>query len=234
MGSITDSVVTKGLKMAVKLRKIKMNKWMLRIAACFIDYEAESLPPDSRVIEYGFTLAKIAEMPKGKSLDVGCIARHNYLIPMMCFDGWDVFGIDIRDGWGYQHPNFTFVKGDIRENTFKDGEFDMVSCISAIEHMGTTSYYGETKIEDNADYIVMQEIKRILKPGGTLLITVPYRKVGEARPGYKIYDQSFMAMFGDMEIADEVIYKKDSVKGWIPADREIEVEGVLCLAVRKK
>jgi SAM-dependent methyltransferase len=226
-------MVKKGLKMAVKLRKIRMNKLMLRIAACFIDYEAESLPPDSRVIEYGFALAKIAGMPKGKALDVGCIARHNYLIPMMCFAGWDVFGIDIRDGWGYTHPNFTFIKNDIRDNTFKDNEFDMVSCISAIEHMGTTSYYGETKIEDNADYKVIQQIKRILKPGGILLLTVPYRKVGESRPGYKIYDESFMSMLGDMEIIDGVIYKKDANRGWIPASRELEVEGVLCLAVKK-
>ena len=232
--SIMDAVVNGGLKMAVKLRKIRMNKVMLRIAACFIDYEAESLAPDSRVIEYGFTLAKISEMPIGTALDVGCIARHNYLIPMMCFAGWDVYGIDIRDGWGYEHPNFHFTRGDIRDNTFNDNEFDMVSCISAIEHMGTTSYYGETKIEEDADFHVLQEIKRILKPGGVLLITVPYRKVGAARPGYKIYDSRFFAMFCDMEIMEEVIYRKDNIRGWILADRDIEIEGVLCLAVRKK
>ena len=230
--AIKDSIVTGGLRMAVKFPKIKMNKVMLRIAACFIDYEAESLPPDSRVIEYGFTLAKISKMKSGTSLDVGCIARHNYLIPMMCFAGWDVTGIDIRDGWGYTHPNFSFVRGDIRFNGFPDNEFDMVSCISAIEHMGTTSYYGETFIDENADRMVIQEIKRILKPGGTLLITVPYRKVGASRPGYKIYDQSFMSMFGDMDITDEVIYKKEGIS-WVPADRNIEIEGVLCLSVRK-
>lgn len=232
--SIKDAIVNGGLKMAVKLRKIRMNKVMLRIAACFIDYEAESLPPDSRVIEYGFTLAKISKMPIGKALDVGCIARHNYLIPMMCFAGWDVSGIDIRDGWGYTHPNFRFIRGDIRDNTFKDNEFDMVSCISAIEHMGTTSYYGDTLIEQNADYHVLSEIKRILKPDGILLITVPYRKIGAVRPGYKIYDRGIFSMFCDMEIIDEVIYKKDSVNGWIPSDRDIGVEGVLCIAARKK
>jgi SAM-dependent methyltransferase len=231
---VSDKVVNGGLKVAIKLRKIRMNKVMLRIAACFIDYEAESLPPDSRVIEYGFALSKIVQMPKGKSLDVGCIARHNYLIPTMCFAGWDVHGIDIRSGWGYTHPNFHFVTGDIRESSYKNNDFDLISCISTIEHIGTTNYYGDTKLEDNADCKVVQELQRILKPSGILIITVPYRKVGEPRPGYKIYDKSLMTMFDSMDIVDEVIYKQDKVKGWIPANRELDVEGVICLALVKK
>lgn len=212
--------------------KLKLSQWMMKLAGHFIDYQAESAPLDSRIIEYGFALSKLFGLPKGKMLDVGCVARHNYLIPALCFANWQVYGIDIRDNWGFKHPNFTFVKEDIRHSQFKDAEFDLVSCISTLEHIGLANYYGITEQDEAGDLKAAKEMVRILKPSGILLLTVPYCKARFIRPGARVYGPEIVSMFLHLKILGLVIYV-ESKDGWIPANGEIDKEGVICLALQK-
>lgn len=64
-----------------------------------------------RFVEYAFVLQNIDE-GKLKVLDVGC---HGTLFPIMLASlGYNVVGIDLKS-YGYTHPHFKFVKGDILE-----------------------------------------------------------------------------------------------------------------------
>lgn len=40
--------------------KLKLSSGLLRLASHFVDYEAEALPPDGRIIEYGFVAHKLS------------------------------------------------------------------------------------------------------------------------------------------------------------------------------
>lgn len=219
-----------------KVRKIKLSSWMLKLAGFFIDYEAEHLPPDSRIVEYPFVLAKLTNMPtKGKMLDVGCIALHNYASPMMCFAGWDVYGIDIRSKWHFQHPNFHFIQGDIRTNQFGNGMFDVVVCISTIEHIGLSGYYGNTIENRDGDITAIQEMARIIKHGGKLLLTVPYCSIPNDKAGCRIYNtEKLEKLLTNFVIKSEVVYQQDKDKYWQLANRNIKQEGVICLEVIRK
>ncbi len=64
--------------------------------------------------------------------------------------------------------NYTAEYQDARQLTYPDNSFDLVYSISVIEH-----------IPDQGDMQALQEFRRVLKPGGTLVIEVPYRRKGK-------------------------------------------------------
>ena len=69
---------------------------------------------------------------------------------------------------------------DLRAIPFRDAWFDEIVCISTLEHVGldnTRIYTKDSAFrQDNASEfgIVLAELRRVLKPGGQLLLTVPY------------------------------------------------------------
>lgn len=60
------------------------------------------------------------------------------------------------------------LEGDATEMKFPDGTFDRVFCISVLEHMGT-----------NNTLKVINEILRVLKPGGLAILTWDCSLAGE-------------------------------------------------------
>ena len=125
--------------------KLKLAPWVLRLAYKLIDVESlgESSVLDGRTIEYGFALSHLVKLPVGTLLDVGCTARVNPVVSTMCELGWKVEGIDLRD-YNYKHPNFTFLKVDINHLSAV-GQFDVVTAISTLEHIGIGGRYGIEK-----------------------------------------------------------------------------------------
>ena len=63
--------------------------------------------------------------------------------------------------------NLQYHKEDVRNLSFDSGSFDKAVSISVIEHVYP---------EQGGDYNALQEIKRVLKPEGELLLTVPYKE----------------------------------------------------------
>jgi len=220
---------------ARKIRKIRLNSWFLRLASLFIDYQSEHLPPSSRIVEYSFVMAKLMGMPIGKVLDVGCIAQHNYIAPALSFMGWDTCGIDTREEWQFHHKNFHFMQGDIRTYPFKDEIYDFVLCISTLEHIGLSGYYGNIKHDLDGDLEAMSKMAMIIKHGGHLLLTVPYCRDYSIRPGVRVYDiKRIKQMSPEFDIKDEKIYLQTKKGHWLPADRGIDREGVICLDMVRK
>lgn len=62
--------------------------------------------------------------------------------------------------------NLIYSKEDVRNLTFDDDSFDKIISISVIEHIYP---------EEGGDYQALKEIKRVLKPQGKFLMTVPYK-----------------------------------------------------------
>jgi SAM-dependent methyltransferase len=64
-------------------------------------------------------------------------------------------GVQIQRGKG-----IPVIQADARELPFSESSFDIVICLDVLEHI-------------TEDYLVASEIRRVLKPGGRFLISVP-------------------------------------------------------------
>jgi SAM-dependent methyltransferase len=108
--------------------------------------------------------------PGAHVLDVPCgFGRHS--IPL-ADAGFDVVGLDLsadqleearaRAG---ARPNPVFVEGDIRRLPFADGDFD-----GALNLFTSIGYFG-----DDGDLAALRELRRVLRPGATLVIETLHR-----------------------------------------------------------
>jgi len=103
---------------------------------------------------------------EGRILDVGCgsawVAQH------FCPRGIEVFSMDVstvnpeRARQQYPFPNHYGVIAEVYALPFADHAFDCIIAAEVIEH-----------VPDPALFV--QHLLRILKPGGKLIITTPYR-----------------------------------------------------------
>jgi SAM-dependent methyltransferase len=113
-------------------------------------------------------------------LEVGCsFASENpeYIEGLKALRIPELHGIDISSV-----PAPTFIKrtADIRSSDYPSDFFDMVLCISTLEHLGRDNarhYLPIAEIQTAAggqDVAALAEMLRITRPGGTLIVTVPY------------------------------------------------------------
>jgi SAM-dependent methyltransferase len=66
-------------------------------------------------------------------------------------------------------------QGDMRSMPYTDASFDLVLCVSTLEHIGMdNSVYGVAPSGTGGDLDALREVNRILRPGGRLLVTVPF------------------------------------------------------------
>jgi len=83
--------------------------------------------------------------------------------------------IDLRPP-AFQLPGFEFLQGDILHLPFEDNSVESLSCLHTIEHIGL-GRYGDA-INPEGYHLALMEIQRVMKPGGTLLLSMP---VGQER-----------------------------------------------------
>jgi len=69
---------------------------------------------------------------------------------------------------------------------FADGAFDIVTAVSTIEHVGLSGRYSSDE-DPGGDRTAMEEIGRVTKSGGTILLTVPYGQPAVFRPWHRVY-----------------------------------------------
>ena len=95
----------------------------------------------------------------GKLIDLGCgIKPYKKYYP----EAQSYLGMDFPStAWKYESDDKPEIFGDILDLPIKDGYFDTVLLFEVLEHL------------DNPQNAI-KEINRILKPGGTLLFTVPF------------------------------------------------------------
>lgn len=103
-----------------------------------------------------FVLQNLDKGSGKKILDVGC-GYGEYLSPLRQ-KGFIAFGIDIDKGALKSQDNV--ICADVRKIPIKSSIFDIVVCVDVLEHV-------------NNDDETLKEIKRILRKGGLLIITVP-------------------------------------------------------------
>ena len=126
------------------------------------DNETEHI--DRRVREY---IASYINGSSGRILDTGC--GKAWVAELFCPKGFDVVSMDIsventsRALKKFPFPNHSALVADAYALPFKKNSFDYVIASEVIEHVARPALF-------------FQNLFSILKPGGILLITTPYKE----------------------------------------------------------
>ena len=203
----------------------------------------KSVNVNERIIEIPFAIQAVAGLPKGiKILDLGCTESP---LPLQLSGlGYQVTGFDFRE-YPYQHPNLTFVQGDMTQLPFENETFHGVMCISTLEHVGI-GFYSDPRQVAQADKKAMAEIIRVLKPGGIFVLTAPYG-IKAQTDHQRVYDQKGIEdLLGALNVQERRYFKSEILAGavcntWSEATQE-EAAGItspkttncVCLVVGKK
>ncbi|MFQ5706822.1 MAG: class I SAM-dependent methyltransferase [bacterium] len=97
------------------------------------------------------------------------------------FTVWNTYYRDIQNNGSNGSAGYIADLQDARDLKYENDEFDIVYSVSVIEH-----------IPDHGDSEAMQEIHRVLKPGGLAIIEVPYAlKTHETVKNTDVYERQF-------------------------------------------
>jgi len=131
---------------------------------------------DERVVEIPWVLSRLRQ--SGRVLEVGYAFAESAYLGALLRSGAEVVGVDLatRDVAGMET-----VEADVRELPFDDRSFDQVLLVSTLEHVGAQNeVYGlAVEPDPNARLTALRELRRVLRPGGSLLVTVPLGEPGD-------------------------------------------------------
>jgi len=131
-------------------------------------------------------------VPNKKVLDIAC--GEGYGSHLLAGKASHVTGVDINKevisqaSAKYQKPNLAFIAGSAEDIPAGGKQFDIVVSFETLEHIA------------NHDKM-MEEIKRVLQPGGLLIISTPDKKNYSDKTGYQnpfhlkeLYPEEFTAL----------------------------------------
>lgn len=128
---------------------------------------------DERVIEIPWVLARLQP---GRVLEVGyAFAEPVYLAALLAAEVGELLGVDLAEA---EVPGLETVVADVRKLPFPTMDIDQVLLVSTLEHVGADNErYGVGTAGDATGIpAALRELRRVLRPDGSLLVTVP---VGE-------------------------------------------------------
>ncbi|HRI90184.1 class I SAM-dependent methyltransferase [Accumulibacter sp.] len=185
---------------------------------------------DERVVECPWAISKVQSGP-GLLLDAGSVLNAPMFLgaPELSQQRIIIYSLEMDSV--RLDPRLSYLHGDFRDPVLRDGIFDNIVCISTVEHIGMWPIpkppYDVTlkQPQPEKDLLayrgVMKTFHDLLKPGGRLLLTVPFGKAE---------DQDWLQVFGAEQIegvkqsfggecASETYYRH-TADGWQTARSE--------------
>lgn len=137
---------------------------------------------DDRVVEYPWLLSRFPQEKRKKLLDAGSTLNFKDILEHEVLKNKKITIVNLNpESNCFWQRGVSYIFEDLRNLPFKDNYFDYITCISTLEHIGMDNIlytsdlrYKEEKIFDFEKMVL--ELKRVLKKGGTLFITVPFGK----------------------------------------------------------
>lgn len=185
---------------------------------------------DERVVECPWAISRVKPGP-GLLLDAGSVLNTPMFLDAPELSQQKIIIYSLEMDSVRLDPRLSYLHGDFRVPVLRDGIFDAIICISTVEHIGMWPIpkppYDVTlkMLQPEKDLFayrgVMKTFHDLLKPGGRLLLTVPYGKAE---------DQDWLQIFGAEQIADvkksfggecvSETYYRHAADGWHTAKPE--------------
>jgi hypothetical protein len=137
--------------------------------------------------------------------------------------GYKVTAVDLeRVTWPYAHPRLRFIQGDIRALPFERAQFDLVLSCSTVEHVGLAGRYGVATENLNGDLEAMARLREIMKPGATMLMSIPVGQDAVFAPYCRVYGKRRLpTLLSGYAIEEEQYWVKDDQNKWMSAERRV-------------
>jgi SAM-dependent methyltransferase len=162
---------------------------------------AERLPDghgiglDERCVEYPWCLSNL---PGGAAvLDAGSVLNHRYILDHQALATATLHILTLAPEREAQwQRGISYLYGDLRDIPIRDDFYDVIVCLSTLEHVGldNEAYTGDPPEagDHRGDFtLAIRELRRVLRPGGTLLLSVPYG-VYENRQTIQQFDRALL------------------------------------------
>jgi len=180
---------------------------------------------DERPIEMAWTLGRYRGEPR--VLDLGyAFAEPVWLSALTTARPHTLMGLDLVER---EVPGMSAVVGDVRRMPFRARSFDVIFCISTLEHVGAdNSRYGSKKEHDPTGRLdALRELRRVVARCGRILITVPCgdREGDEWYASHSANEWRSLFRESDLYVYDEEEYTRNP-EGWLPGTDG--AHGVLC------
>jgi SAM-dependent methyltransferase len=132
---------------------------------------------DERCVEYPWFLANLDPAAR-RILDAGSTLNHEFLLDTAVLRTKRLHILTLApEDVCFWRRGVSYLYDDLRDIPTRDHYYDAVACLSTLEHVGfDNSAYGALRGEADRDAFVevMKELRRVLKPGGWLYLTVPF------------------------------------------------------------
>lgn len=171
-----------------------------------------------RDIEWSFVAAHLPFGP-GDALDFGSGACFLSLIAAR--RGFRVVALDLEaQALPWRNSEVVFVQGDLLKLDLPADHFDVVTNCSTVEHVGLAGRFSVSENAPDGDLMAMAQLKRVMKPGAVMLLTVPVGRDATFHPLCRVYGEDRLPRLLDGNIVErEEFWAKDQANRWVPHDR---------------
>jgi len=117
---------------------------------------------NERTLEYPYILSELSRVKANKILDIGS-GRTSFPSTLESC-GYDITASDLKGSYYkmFHNHHIHVVKDNITRSRFSNESFDVITCISTLEHIPDFN-------------VAINEMVRLLKPEGFLILTFPYQ-----------------------------------------------------------
>jgi len=162
-----------------------------------------------------------AQLPPGPgtALDFGSGGSNLALVAAQ--RGYEVTAVDLaRSSPPYVHPALHCVVGDIRTVALPERHYDLVLNCSTVEHVGLVGRYGVGERRPDGDLEAMARLRALMKPSGTMLLTIPVGQDAVFEPLCRVYGyERLPRLLQRFSVVHEVYWVKDRGNRWTLQDR---------------
>jgi hypothetical protein len=171
-----------------------------------------------RDIEWTWVSANMPAGP-GRALDFG--TGESNLAFEAALRGFRVTSIDLTSkSRFFAHPGVRYLQADLLSMRLAKESLDLVINCSTVEHIGLSGRYGVAESRPNGDIEAMQILRRAMKRGGKMLLTVPVGKDQVFNPLCRVYGrQRLPKLIDGFSILKEEYWRKEGSNIWTPSSR---------------
>ena len=167
-----------------------------------------------RVVEIPWVLSRY--QGERRVLDIGpAYALPLYLRRLRMLHVPELHGVDLTEA---RLDGIITAQADVRSMPYPDGLFDLIICISTLEHIGCDNarYRLQVPVDPQGDLHALIEMRRVLADQGRILVTVPYGRPQDYG-WFRQYDGRRWQRLVDqarLEIVEQACYGYSDA-GWI-------------------